>query len=108
MRFTNFDKNFLVMELETASFNGFIRTLLYMVAFYYIFRFLARIFFPILVKKAVEKAGEEFEQQQRRQYNSNQSQQAKSTTDIYTSTTKSDKPHETKKIGEYVDYEEID
>jgi len=104
--FTNFDKNFLVMELETASFNGFLRTLLYIVAFYYIFKFLARIFFPILVKKAVEKAGEQFQQQQH-QYQSNQNYKASSKDEII-NTPKSDMPRETKKVGEYVDYEEID
>ena len=106
MGFTNFDKKFLVMEFETASFNGFLRTLLYIVAFYYIFKFLARIFFPILVKKAVEKAGEQFQQQQ--QYQSNQNYQTSSKDEIINNNPKSDKPRETKKVGEYVDYEEID
>jgi len=92
--------------METASFNGFIRTLFYLVMFYYIFRFLARIFFPILVKKAVEKAGENFQQQQR-QYQSNQNHGAPPKDEIIY-TTKTDKPRETKKVGEYVDYEEID
>jgi len=92
------------MELETASFNGFLRTLLYIVAFYYIFKFLARIFFPILIKKAVEKAGEQFQQQ----YQSNTSYQASSKDEIISNNSKSDKPRETKKVGEYVDYEEID
>ena len=108
MGFINFDKKFLLMELETASFNGFIKTLLYMVAFYYIFKFLARIFFPILVKKAVEKAGEQFQQQQQRQYQPNQNYQSAPKDEIIFNTPKSDKPHETKKVGEYVDYEEID
>ena len=93
--------------METASFNGFLKTILYLVAFYYIFKFLARIFFPILVKKAVEKAGENFQQQQR-QYQSNQSYQTSSKDEIIYNTSKSDKPRETKKVGEYVDYEEID
>lgn len=93
--------------METASFNGFLKTILYLVAFYYIFKFLARIFFPILVKKAVEKAGENFQQQQR-QYQSNQNYQTSSKDEIIYNTPKSDKPRETKKVGEYVDYEEID
>ena len=44
--------------METASFNGFLKILLYIVAFYYIFKFLARLFLPIVVKKVVEKAGQ--------------------------------------------------
>jgi len=78
-----------------------------MVAFYYIFKFLARLFFPILVKKAVEKAGENFAQQQR-QYQSNQNYQSAAQDEIIYNKPKTDKPRETKKVGEYVDYEEID
>jgi len=58
----NFAKNNLIMQ--EASFQGFIRTLIYIIAIYYIIKFLARIFLPILVKKAVEKAGENFQRQQ--------------------------------------------
>lgn len=87
--------------METASFSGFLRILLYMVAFYYIFKFLARLFLPMLVKKAVEKAGENFQQQQNRQYQNQHNT-------VNTDTLKSSRPRETKKVGEYVDYEEID
>lgn len=87
--------------METASFSGFLRILLYMVAFYYIFKFLARLFLPLLVKKAVEKAGENFQQQQNRQYQNQQNT-------VNVDSSKSSRPKETKKVGEYVDYEEID
>ena len=50
--------------MQTASFNGFIKTIFYMIAFYYIFKFLAKLFLPVLVKKVVEKAGENFQKQQ--------------------------------------------
>ena len=32
--------------MQTASFIGFIKALFYMIAFYYIFRFLAKIILP--------------------------------------------------------------
>jgi hypothetical protein len=92
--------------MQTASFTGFIKALFYIIAFYYIFKFLARLFLPIVVKKVVEKAGQNFQQQyQSRSYGN----QATSNEDeiVYTST-KSSKPRETKKVGEYVDYEELD
>ena len=40
--------------MQTASFIGFIKALFYMIAFYYIFRFLAKLFLPLIVKKVVE------------------------------------------------------
>jgi len=95
--------------MQTASFSGFIRAIFYMIAFYYIFKFLARLFLPLLVKKAVEKAGQNFQQHQ-------QQQRAQETTwkktpnndEIIIDTANSKNPRETKKIGDYVDYEEID
>ena len=65
------------------------------------------IFLPILVKKAVEKAGENFQKQQ--QYAQGKSWQKTATNDeIIIDTSNAKKPRETKKVGEYVDYEEID
>ncbi|HLF53128.1 DUF4834 family protein [Flavobacterium sp.] len=88
--------------METASFNGFLKILLYIVAFYYIFKFLARLFLPIVVKKVVEKAGQNFQQQyQNTQHTPNRDE-------IVVDTSKAAKPRETKKVGEYVDFEEID
>jgi bacteriorhodopsin len=86
--------------METASFNGFIKVIFYTLAFYYIFRFLARLFLPVLAKKVVEKASQQFQQQQQNAKNQNDNQQA--------ATSKSDKPKEKKKVGEYVDFEEIE
>ena len=93
--------------MQTASFNGLLKTILYIFAFYYVIKFLARVFLPVLVKKAVEKAGENFQQQQnarQSQYNSNTASGDR----IIYDTSKTDKPRETNKVGEYVDYEEID
>ncbi|GIZ10521.1 DUF4834 family protein [Flavobacterium sp. UMI-01] len=92
--------------METASFIGFFKTLLYIMAFYYIFKFLARIFLPILLKKAVEKAGSNFQQQQ--QTKDNSWNKTSSAGDIYYKPPTSGNPKSTKKVGDYVDYEEID
>ena len=93
--------------MQEASFSGFIRTLIYIIAIYYIIKFLAKLFLPILVKKAVEKAGENFQKQQ--QYAQCNSWQKKNNNDeIIIDTANAKKPRETKKVGEYVDYEEIE
>ena len=95
--------------MQEASFSGLIKAICYIIAFYYIFKFLARIFLPVLVKKAVEKAGENFQRQQ--QYSQDNSwQKARNTTndEIIINTANAKNPRETKKVGDYVDYEEID
>lgn len=92
--------------METASFSGILKTLCYIIAFYYVFKFLARLFLPILVKKVVEKAGANFQQQYQSQYNSNTS--SSNQDEFSTPSAKSDKPRETKKVGEYVEYEELE
>jgi hypothetical protein len=94
--------------MQEASFAGLLRTIVWVIAFYYIFKFLARIFLPVLVKKAVEKAGENFQrQQQYSQDNSWQKNQPKRD-EIIIDTANAKNPRETKKVGDYVDYEEID
>jgi hypothetical protein len=100
----NFAKNYLIMQ--EASFSGFIRTLFYIMAFYYIFKFLAKLFLPLLVKKVVEKAGENFQQQQNGRGNS--WQKTPNNDEIIIDTANAKKSRETKKVGDYVDYEEID
>ena len=81
-----------------------------MIMFYYVFKFLAKLFLPILVKKAVEKAGENFQQQQQyaQQRHAQNNQKYNNQDEIIIDTARSNNPKETKKVGEYVDYEEID
>jgi len=95
------------MIMQTASFSGFIKAIFYMIAFYYIFKFLAKLFLPLVVKKVVEKAGQNFQQQQ--QHSQNTTWKKTTNNDEIIINTANDKnPRETKKIGDYVDYEEID
>ena len=83
-----------------------IRTIFFIIAFYYVFKVLARLFLPLLVKKVVEKAGENLKQQYQNGNFNNQSPLDKD--QVSNNATKSDKPRENKKVGEYVDYEELD
>ena len=93
--------------MVTAAFTGFVKTIFYILMFYYVFKFLAKLLLPLVVKKVVQKAGENFQQQQ--QYAQNNSWEKTNTRDeiIYNSAN-AKHPKETKKVGDYVDYEEID
>ncbi len=84
--------------MQMAGLNTLLESLLILMAIYYAVKFLARLFLPTLAKKAMEKAAEHFQKQQ-------QDQNAASSNK---DNLKSDKPHETKKVGDYVDFEEID
>lgn len=92
------------MHMQTASLSGLLETLLYIIAFYYILKFVARLLLPIMVQKVVQKAGENFQQQ----YQQQQSRATQNQDEIIRDTAKQDKPRETKIVGEYVDFEEIE
>jgi len=89
--------------MQYADLSGVLRTLLTIVCIYYLLKFIGRLLFPIMVKTVVNKAQENFQQQQQ-SYQRNQNTQS----DFVNTTAKSDKPREKKKVGEYIDYEEID
>ncbi len=84
--------------MQEASFSNLIEDIFVILIIYYVIKFLARLFLPVLAKKVVEKAGEQFRQQQEQQ------QQTNSTPP----TGKRDISHETKKVGDYIDYEEVE
>lgn len=94
--------------MQEASFSGLIKAIFYILAFYYIFKFLARIFLPVLVKKAVEKAGENFQRQQQYSQDNSWQKTQRNNDEIIINTANAKNPRETKKVGDYVDYEEID
>ena len=83
--------------MEMASFAGFLRTLGIIVLVYYLFKFAMRIFAPIIMQKAVNKMQEKMQDQFKQQQQNQQSN---------TTTTK-EMPKEKKKVGEYIDYEEV-
>jgi len=85
--------------MQEANLTGLVKTLFWIFFIIYALKFLARLFLPVIAKKVVEKATEQFQQQ---------AQQNNQKQDNYTTSSKSDKPRETKKVGEYIDYEEVD
>lgn len=90
--------------IAEASFNGIVRTLVIMILVYYAIKFLIRIFAPMLIQQVVKKAGENMHAQQQQYYNKQQDNNQ----DYYNKETVANKPREKKKVGEYIDYEEID
>ena len=54
-----------MIEIHQAGPMNFIRTLLIIALVYYTLKFLARLFAPYLMKKAVQKMQERFEKQNR-------------------------------------------
>ncbi len=68
---------------------------------------MAKLFLPVLVKKVVEKAGQNFQQHQQQAQNSTW-KKTSNNDEIIMNTANSKNPRETKKVGDYVDYEEID
>lgn len=89
--------------METASFTGLLKTLLWIVFIYYVLKFLMRLLAPYLFQQVVKKAEQNFKQQQQnyqqnyQQYSQQNQQQ----------TPKNEMPREKKKVGEYIDFEEI-
>ncbi len=93
--------------MQDASFVGFIKTIIYIVAIFYIVKFLARLFLPVLVKKVVQKAGENFQKQQQNAQD-NSWERKPNNDEIIIDVSNAKKSRETKKVGDYVDYEEIE
>ncbi|MEZ4854539.1 DUF4834 family protein [Flavobacterium sp.] len=88
--------------MDTASIPSFFRTLLIIILGYYLFKFLARIFAPILIQKAANKVQQKMENEMRKQ------QQQYTNTQNEKSRVSTEKPKEKKKVGEYIDFEEIE
>ena len=85
------------MEITTASFQGMLRTLLIIILCYYAFKLLMRILAPYLMQKAAQKMQQKMQDQFGQQQARQQQQPPVK-----------EKPKSTKKVGDYIDYEEID
>jgi len=94
-------------HINEAGIAGLFKMILYILAFYYISKFLMKLFAPYLLKKAVDKVQKKAEQQ----FNNQQQQQQQN--DVEIGKTVVDKKPENiqqsnNSVGEYVDFEEID
>jgi len=92
--------------METASFTGFIKTLAYIVLFWYLLKFLFRIFAPVLMRGAMNKVQQKMQDQMNSQFGQQNTYKNQNTNSQKSNTKQM--PTEKKKVGEYVDFEEID
>lgn len=83
---------------------GLLKTLLILLFIYYAFRFLARLFAPYLMKKAVEKMQEKAEQQFGNQQKESSVKEGETVIDKRPTSNK----ESNKDVGEYIEFEEID
>lgn len=91
--------------IQEASLVGFLRTILIIMLVYYGIKILMRLFAPYLMKSIVKKAEKRFGQQFGNQpHQTNNKPEGEVTIDKIPGQSKSTN----KKVGEYVDYEEID
>jgi hypothetical protein len=84
--------------METASFTGLLKVLFWLIVSYYAIKFLFRLFAPMLVEQAVKKAQQTMYERQQQQYSAPRKPER----------APEERPREKKKVGEYIDYEEID
>ena len=89
--------------MQQADLMGFLRTILIFLIVYYSFRFLARIFAPILLKKVVGNMQEKAQ----RSYRQTRDSSTKEGENIIDKKPNS-KTQSNNSVGEYVDFEEID
>lgn len=77
---------------------GFLRTLLLVVIFYYLFRFIVKLLAPVFGYQQVNK----------NQGQQNRRTEQRSEGDVRVENVKNQKSHYSKDEGEYVDFEEVD
>jgi hypothetical protein len=92
--------------LQSASFTGFLRTLLIILLVYYGIKFLSRLFAPYMVRYMSKKMNERFGGQFQQQQNHSGPKHKEGET-VIDKIPKQD-TSSNKNVGEYIDYEEID
>ncbi|WKW45708.1 DUF4834 family protein [Myroides sp. JBRI-B21084] len=92
--------------MDHASFQSFIKTILILVLVYYLLKFAFKLLAPYLLHKAVNKVTENFQKQQ--QAYQNQQTDTSQSNNFETDIKQNKIPKEKKKVGEYIDFEEIE
>lgn len=90
--------------METASFYGLVKAIVWILFIYYAFKIFFKLFGPAILQSAVRKA----ERNMQQQFNNQQQQQSQQYQQQTNTSSKQEIPHEKKKVGEYIDYEEIE
>jgi|TARA_B110000208_G_scaffold51660_1_gene67851 hypothetical protein len=93
--------------MQQAELMGFLRTLLIILIVYYSFRFLARIFAPLLLKRVVGNMQAKAKKQNQQKNQQTENSSTKEGETIIDKNPNS-KTQGNNSVGEYVDFEEID
>lgn len=100
--------------MDRADFSGFLKTIVWLVLIYYAIKFLFRLLGPFLLQKAVQKVEKNFNEKAKDFYNQTQNQYSGSNSQSYSANSNTSKSdinvndlREKKKVGEYIDYEEL-
>jgi uncharacterized membrane-anchored protein YitT (DUF2179 family) len=83
---------------------GLLKTILYILFFYYLFKILARIFFPIVMKKTMDNMEDKYRKYQEQQSGYQQGKEGETVIDKKPNAKRKNKSVK----GEYIDYEEIE
>lgn len=95
--------------MDQADFTGLIKTILIILFVYYLIKFSLKLLAPFILKKAVEKVQENFQKKTEEYFNQTQQNTNQNYQNHSSNTQNSNvKLKEKKKVGEYIDYEEID
>ncbi|WP_179344826.1 DUF4834 family protein [Winogradskyella ursingii] len=96
--------------LQEASAMGLLRTILIILLLYFGFKILARLFAPLLMRFVAKKAEEKFGQQfgGRPHPNQTRKQQKQKEGETVIDKMPNQDKSSNEKVGEYIDYEEID
>ncbi|MFQ3296064.1 MAG: putative membrane protein [Polaribacter sp.] len=86
---------------------GLLKTIFFIIIFFYAFKFLAKLFAPFLIKKATDTIKKKAEQQFRGQQGTQQEPSVKEGETIIDKKPVSGQESK-KSVGDYVDFEEID
>lgn len=90
--------------MQQAGFINFLRTILIIIVFYYVFKYIARLVFPLFFKKMMNSVEKKFNEQQRNSTNQEHVKEGETVIDK----TPDQKNRSNDSGGEYIDYEEIE
>ncbi len=94
--------------IYTASIVGFARTLLIILAVYFIVKILSRLFMPYMLRFVAKKAEQRFGQQFEAYGRNPQQKQRQDVGETVIDKMPNNNKSSNKDVGEYIDYEEID
>lgn len=89
--------------MQEASLPGLLEDIIFFIGFYYLVKFLGRLFLPMIMRKVVNKTQQNFNQQAQNPFNTQNNSDSQSSKK---EPRNFNKP--TKQVGDYIDYEEVD